>query len=554
MTSAVQYQQINYSSQLYQHEINDHAQVVDEYEQDIYQAMMEALEANKPNLELYQQQPYLTTSIRCKLIEFLIKMSIRLKILPFVVFKAIKIFDRYCSKRIILLDQSQLIITTCLWIAAKVQGGNNHFINLNNLEKLSNIKTINDLGYGSGGKYLGPTERFRLPKLHELIKLCGNKCKYDASMFKQMELHILSTLEWNFNDPSIEEFLISSNEFNILKQANDFFKIKEYLASVSLYSYELIDCNIRDLAKVMVDLINESFNLNPKYSYYQTINQPSMTNDDEDFFIEGECAPTESKHQLDFETYKFIKKNLIKAVLNTSDFLLSLFDSKGPQFLYNQIVITYKDPFQNMKGLTGVDSYPVTPTVGKSHNGSICSTVSTNTNSSNNSCFTYNNSSSMHSPLTPMSSISGQMNISPQTRTHNPAIPPQMPTPPTPTANYIYKPVPISNNTNSLLKKYTQHNRDSLPKLTVNPSHKFLSTANHQHNNSQASLNYSGSRETTDNYSIFELESRKLGVYTPMSDDESPILSHVKQFNGPQIPPHLQSQSQSQTQTHYKFV
>lgn len=562
---SIKYKHIEYNDQLYQKEIQNHASTIKEYEQEIYQAMSSTLETNKPNLELYQQQPYLTNSIRAKLIEFLIKMSIRLKILPFVVFRAIKIFDRYCSKRIILLDQSQLIVTTCLWIAAKLQGGNNHFINLNNLDKLSNIKTINDLGYGSGGKYLGPTERFRLPKLHELIKLCGNKCKYDMSMFKQMELHILSTLEWNFNDPSIEEFLIQSTDFNVLNASDDVFKIKEYLTSVSLYSFELIDCNILDLSKVMVDLINEMLDLTPKSPHFQTINQPTLDNDnDDEFFIEGAYKP--SIHlKMDFETYKYIKKYLIKAVLHTSDFLLNLFDTKGPQYFYNQVLLTYRNPFHISK--TIIPDSLVIGRNNKPNGSSISSAASTNTTcstNSNNSCFTYANS--MHSPITPMSSSS---NISPKSgvnsgiNTNVPsAVPPQIPTPPTPTSSsmstsanphgYIYKPIPVTTNSNPLLKKYSQP--ENLTKLSV--STKFLNSTTHQHNNSQASLTSAGSRDTTDTYSIFEMESRKFGVYTPMSDDESPVFSNIKQFSG--IPFHPPVPVPAQIQGHangpYKFA
>lgn len=326
-----QFDQSEYPIQLYQSELSNHELTLDEYELDIFETIIESIDNTKPNLDLYKQQPYLTLSIRLKLIDFLLKMTIRLKILPFVFYKAIKIFDRYCSKRIVLLDQSQLIITTCLWIAAKYQGGNNHFINLSNLNKLSKIKTINDLGYGSGGKYLGPTERFRLPKLHELVKLCGAKCKYDVGMFKQMEIHVLSTLDWGLNDASIEEFIINESEFNILPSldmtvdslsSNEFFKIKQYLSYTSLYSFDLIDVNIIHLAIVMVDLINETFNLK-----------------------ENKQKLNYSKHidtTIDTTTYDFIKKKLIKSILNSTDFILKLFNTQGPQFLYHQINIHYK--------------------------------------------------------------------------------------------------------------------------------------------------------------------------------------------------------------------
>lgn len=444
--------QLDYSNKLYKSELKLHQQSIEEYNEEIFDSIVESLNTNKPNLELYQQQPYLTSSIRLKLIDFLLKMSVRLKILPFVFFRAVKIFDRYCSKRIILLDQSQLIITTCLWIASKIQGGNNHFLNLTNLDKLTDVKTINDLGYGSGGKYLGPTERFRLPKLHELVKLCGAKCKYDQSMFRQMELHILQTLDWSFNDSSIDEFLIKSNEFNILNNNNEFFKIKEYLSYVALYSYELIDIDLIDLSKVIIDFVNEVFNLTPNNVYFQTINAPNFNDNDDEFFIEDEKPINQQKFfsKMDYDQYKFIKKHLIKSIINSSDFLLNLFDSKGPSYLYNQIMITYNDPYR----LT---------------------------------------------PNTPLSPFNGQ--ISPKASE----------------TRFIYKPVPLNNGNASLLKKF--NHEYSIPKIIT-----------HQHTMSQLSINTESSANTsssTDSNSIFD--DRKFGVYTPVSDEESPV--NVKGFS-----------------------
>lgn len=511
-----------YSSKLYKDEISHHRNVVDEYNQEIYNHFLHLLSTTKPNLELYQQQPFLTFSIRSKLIDFLLKMSTRLKIIPFVFYKAVKIFDRYCSKRVILLDQSQLIITTCLWIASKVQGGNNHFINLNNIEKLDSVTTINDLGYGCGGKYLGPTERFRLPKLHELVKLCGEKCKYDQSMFKQMELHILQTLDWSFNEPGIEEFIMKSNDFNIINK-NEFFKIKEFLSYLSLYSSDLIDIDMVDLSKVIIDLINETFNLNESDYYYQTINKPDLSNgysveeEEEEFFIEGEERPSLSifEHKIDYNQYKFIKKHMIKSILGASDFILKLFNSKGPQYLFHQVLITYKDPFRK-----GVHDFIQPPS-------QLVSMPPISTSTSSLSPTSPTSTMSMSSPLTPTCTT-------PITPTH-----PQMPH-----STTIYKPTPISSNSanmanmaatstfnnglanNSSFKKYHATIGDysmAVPRIITNYSGvPSINSSHHHHNSSQASINSSFSKDTE--YSIFETDSRRNGVYTPMSDEESPIF------------------------------
>ncbi|EGV65764.1 cyclin [Yamadazyma tenuis] len=471
--------QLDYPKTLYNRELEVHRASLQEYNEDIFNAIAASVTANKPNLELYQQQPYLTNSIRVKLIDFLLKMSVRLKIIPFVFFRAVKIFDRYCSKRVMLLDQSQLIITTCLWIASKVQGGNNHFLNLSNLNKLTDIKTINDLGYGSGGKYLGPTERFRLPKLHELVKLCGAKCKYDQSMFRQMELHILQTLDWSFNDPSIEEFLVKSDELSIVNNNNnEFFYVKQYLSYVSLYSYELIDADLIDMSKVMADLVNEIFNLSEDNAYFQTINTPTFNDDnDDDFFIEDEHLVLTNRYlsKMDYSQYKHIKKHLIKAVLHSSEFVLNLFNSNGPLYLYKQIVMMYRDPY---KVAAAVPVTPTTPT------------------------------SPIQFPGVSPSLVTSVNNI-----------------------NYIYKPVPLSSSNTPLLKKYNPE-YSHIPKINTS----------HQHTMSQVSINTASSVNTsisrdTDSHSIFD-EHRRFGGYTPVSDEESPTC--FGNFGNVQPQPHSQ--------------
>lgn len=329
--------QYEYPVPLYNTEVDRHLAAVDEYDEDIHQAMMAEIEAHKPNVELYRQQPYLTPQVRAKLIDFLMKMGLRLKILPFVVAKAVRLFDRYCLKRIVLLDQSQLIITTCLWIAAKVSGGNNHFVNLSNIDKIDGIRTIADVGYGSGGKYVGPTERFRLPKLHELVKLCGAKCRYDQGMFKQMEVHVLLTLEWGVNDAGVDEFLMLLAEFAVMPTVvadstvphqlltNQLFNIKRFLTYASLYQFELVEAHPVHLAHVICNVINETFNLTTSHHCYQLVG-----------------GLLEASAPLDFHTYKHIKKYVIKLVLQLLEFILRLFGGKGPQYLYHQVCLHYK--------------------------------------------------------------------------------------------------------------------------------------------------------------------------------------------------------------------
>lgn len=311
----------DYSPALYVSELEQHAEVVDEYREEMYEAMVNSCKANTPNIEAFQQQPYLTLAIRLKLLDFLFKMSVRLKTLPFVFYRAVKIFDRYCCKRIIILDKAQLIISTCLWIAAKFAGGNNHFVNLSNLERLTSVRTINDLGYGAGGKYKGPTERYRMPKVNEFIKLCGSKCSYTPKQFKQMELHILRTLNWSLNEPSIEEFILQSKDFSILKQ-NEILHIKRFISYVSLYSFALMGVSVLDLSVVVNDLFTEIINVR-QTGYYDN----------------------KLRHSLNRNDYLFIKQHLIKAIVSSSEPILAYFNTRGPYYFHQTVASIYTSSF-----------------------------------------------------------------------------------------------------------------------------------------------------------------------------------------------------------------
>jgi hypothetical protein len=44
----------------------------------------------------------------------------------------------------------------------------------------------------------------RVPQINELENMCCGL--YDAGMFRQMEMHILNTLEWNIGHPTLDFF------------------------------------------------------------------------------------------------------------------------------------------------------------------------------------------------------------------------------------------------------------------------------------------------------------------------------------------------------------
>lgn len=322
--------QQKYPLNLYKSEVRSHEFCIHEYESDILDTMLAAMEAAAPNINLYNDQPYLKPAVRFRLVDFLLKMLVRLKLLPFVFYRAVALFDRYCLKRIVLLDQAQLIITTCLWMAAKIKGGNNHFANMTN-GPTKCVYTIADLGYGSGGRFQGPTQRYRMPKVNELIKLCGSRCNYDSHMFKQMEMHIMDALDWRFNDPCIEEFMVCSHEFKVTEDdpieshLGEFFKMKEFVAYASCYVYDLVGYSPLQVAGAIVDLVNRTFSLPEHDIRFQMLNHSIL-----------EEAIVDSRAQRD------IQNHLVHAIVNAPPYLMQVFSSPGPHLLHQLVAANYR--------------------------------------------------------------------------------------------------------------------------------------------------------------------------------------------------------------------
>lgn len=324
--------QRQYPTALSDHETRTHYKAIAEYADEIYQVMLEALEANQPNMDLYRSQPYITPEIRLKLVDFALKLLVRLKILPFVFCQGIKIFDRYCLTRIVVLAHAQLAVTTCLWIAAKLAGGNNHFANLECTD-FDAVGTINDLGHGSGARFLGPTQRFRHPRLNELVKLCGTKCNYDAPMFIQMELHILTALEWDYGSPCIGDYILQSTELRVCfdeSEVNDghleMYRTKRFISYASCYLFALASYPEHQVAAVIMDLINDTFHLQECDPQYQRLTMSG------NFRV------------VDYTTYYHIRRHLEQSVRNASTFLLQQFSSPGPRSLHSALCTGIRQP------------------------------------------------------------------------------------------------------------------------------------------------------------------------------------------------------------------
>lgn len=191
--------QTYYPIELSNSELLAHYETIQEYQQDILSDMLAQSNKFKPNTKLIDQQPEMNPiETRIPTITFLYELSVMTRVTNGIFFQAVRLYDRYCSKRVVLKDQAKLVVATCLWLSAKTWGGCNHI--------------INNIVVPTGGRFYGPNPRARIPRLSELVHYCGGADIFDESMFLQMERHILDTLNWEVYEPMINDFVLNVDE------------------------------------------------------------------------------------------------------------------------------------------------------------------------------------------------------------------------------------------------------------------------------------------------------------------------------------------------------
>ncbi|GAV52953.1 hypothetical protein ZYGR_0AI02350 [Zygosaccharomyces rouxii] len=191
--------QTYYPIELSNAELLAHYETVQEYHQEISTNVLTLSSKFKPDPKLIDQQPEMTpTHTRSPIVTFLFELSVMSRVTEGIFYHAVRLYDRYCSKRVVLQDQSKLVVATCLWLAAKTWGGCNHI--------------INNISIPTGGRFYGPNTRARIPRLSELIHYCGGADVFDESMFMQMEKHILDTLNWDVYEPMINDYVLNVDE------------------------------------------------------------------------------------------------------------------------------------------------------------------------------------------------------------------------------------------------------------------------------------------------------------------------------------------------------
>ncbi|SCU80286.1 LADA_0B06216g1_1 [Lachancea dasiensis] len=191
--------QTYYPIELSNAELLAHYETIQDYHQEISANVISQSCKFKPDPKLIAQQPEMNPQqTRQQVMTVLFELSVKTRVTNGIFFHAARLYDRYCSKRVVLREQAKLVIATCLWLAAKTWGGCNHI--------------INNISVPTGGRFYGPNPRARIPRLSELVHYCGGADVFDESMFMQMERHILDTLNWDICEPMINDYVLNVDE------------------------------------------------------------------------------------------------------------------------------------------------------------------------------------------------------------------------------------------------------------------------------------------------------------------------------------------------------
>ncbi|SCU83111.1 LAMI_0C02036g1_1 [Lachancea mirantina] len=274
--------QTYYPIELSNAELLAHYETIQDYHQEISANVISQSCKFKPDPKLISQQPEMDPhQTRRSVMSILFELAVKTRVTNGIFFHAARLYDRYCSKRVVLRDQAKLVIATCLWLAAKTWGGCNHI--------------INNVSVPTGGRFYGPNPRARIPRLSELVHYCGGADVFDESMFMQMEKHILDTLSWDVYEPMINDYILNVDEncliqYELYKRQldhnRDWFKrtsqtsdsdateadeeddrdldskirlinIKTFLIDLATWQYDLLKFEMFELAHGIFSIINQ---------------------------------------------------------------------------------------------------------------------------------------------------------------------------------------------------------------------------------------------------------------------------------------------------------
>ncbi|XP_006463948.1 hypothetical protein AGABI2DRAFT_194588 [Agaricus bisporus var. bisporus H97] len=142
--------------------------MVSEYVVDIFKYLRQVELTTMPNPHYMESQKELAWKMRGILMDWLIQVHVRFRLLPETLFLCVNLIDRFLSARVVSLAKLQLVGVTCLFISAKFE------------EVIS-------------------------PSVSHFL-LCADSTYTEAEIL-QAERYVLKTLEWNLSYPNPVHYL-----------------------------------------------------------------------------------------------------------------------------------------------------------------------------------------------------------------------------------------------------------------------------------------------------------------------------------------------------------
>eukprot|EP00586_Coscinodiscus_wailesii_P000723 CAMPEP_0172485916 /NCGR_PEP_ID=MMETSP1066-20121228/14195_1 /TAXON_ID=671091 /ORGANISM="Coscinodiscus wailesii, Strain CCMP2513" /LENGTH=395 /DNA_ID=CAMNT_0013251495 /DNA_START=220 /DNA_END=1407 /DNA_ORIENTATION=+ len=192
-----------------------------DYVQDMYDHFREK-EASTVVVPRYMEnQPHINERMRSILVNWLVEVHLKFKLVPETLYLTIKLIDRYLEKREVTRPKLQLVGVTCLLLASKY-------------------------------------EEIYPPALRDLVYICDSA--YSKKEILDMEEHVIKTLEYRVTFPSAHLFLV-----RFLKAAHADKKMVQlacYILDGTLKSYSLLKYQPSQLAAAAILIARNSVGRN----------------------------------------------------------------------------------------------------------------------------------------------------------------------------------------------------------------------------------------------------------------------------------------------------
>ena len=177
------------------------------YSEEIFDYLIQSETVHLPSSDYMSQQTDINYKMRAILVDWLVSVHLKFKLLPETLFQTISLLDRYLSKRLVTRQQLQLVGVTAMLLACKY-------------------------------------EEIYPPEVKDFVHITDKA--YTREQLLQMECEMLAALEFTLTTPSSWRFL---ERFLTVAQAEEMFQhFARYLLELALVEYHMLKYKLSMIA------------------------------------------------------------------------------------------------------------------------------------------------------------------------------------------------------------------------------------------------------------------------------------------------------------------